>query len=170
MALVVKNPPVNAGDLEMWIWSLGQEDPLEEGVATHSSILAWRIPRTAEPSGLQSIASQRAGWTRLKWLSACLKVKYWYNISKPQNTSCNFAPQSHSGSTCCWMVWYPENVLKGRTAEPTLPIPREPGEQQLSTQFSQPYFHLFSASPALCPSIIIWNTGLQCCLSLSQQH
>ena len=38
---------------EMWVQSLGQEDLLEEGMATHSSILAWRIPLTEEPSGLQ---------------------------------------------------------------------------------------------------------------------
>ena len=44
---------------EMWIQSLGQEDPLEEGMATHSSILAWRIPWTEEPGGLQSMGSQR---------------------------------------------------------------------------------------------------------------
>ena len=37
---------------ETWVWSLGQEDPLEKGMATHSSILAWRIPRTEEPGGL----------------------------------------------------------------------------------------------------------------------
>ena len=40
---------------------LGQEDPLEKGVATHSSILAWRIPQTEEPGGLQSMGSQRVG-------------------------------------------------------------------------------------------------------------
>ena len=39
--------------------SLGQEDPLEESMATHSSILAWSIPRTEEPGGLQSTGSQR---------------------------------------------------------------------------------------------------------------
>ena len=39
------------------VWSLGWEDPLEEGMATHSSILAWRLPRTGRPGGLQSIAS-----------------------------------------------------------------------------------------------------------------
>ena len=43
------------------VWSLGQEDPLEEGTATHSSILAWRIPWTEEPGGLQSMGSQRVG-------------------------------------------------------------------------------------------------------------
>ena len=43
----------------MRVQFLGQEDPLEEGVATHSSILAWRIPRMEEPGGLQSIGLQR---------------------------------------------------------------------------------------------------------------
>ena len=47
--------------LETWVQSLGQEDPLEEEMATHSSILAWRIPRTEEPGELQSMGSQRVG-------------------------------------------------------------------------------------------------------------
>ena len=46
---------------EMRVQSLGWEDPLEEGMATHSSILAQRIPRTEEPGKLQSIGSQRVG-------------------------------------------------------------------------------------------------------------
>jgi len=49
VALVVKNPPANAEDT---VQSLGQEDPLEEEMATHSSILAWRISWTGEPGGL----------------------------------------------------------------------------------------------------------------------
>ena len=53
---VVKNPPAR---LETWVRSLGREDPLEKGMATHSRILAWRIPWTEEPGGLQSIGSQR---------------------------------------------------------------------------------------------------------------
>ena len=52
MALEVKNPSSNAVDIEMWVQSLGGEDPLEEGMATHSSIPAWRIPWTEEPGGL----------------------------------------------------------------------------------------------------------------------
>ena len=44
--------------------SLGREDPLEEGKATHSSLLAWRIPWTEEPGGLQSTESQRVGHNR----------------------------------------------------------------------------------------------------------
>ena len=46
---------------EMRIWSLGHEDPLEKEMATHSSILAWEIPWTEEPAGLQSMRSQRVG-------------------------------------------------------------------------------------------------------------
>ena len=45
----------------MWFRSLGQEDPLEKEMATYSNILAWSIPWTEEPGGLQSIESQRAG-------------------------------------------------------------------------------------------------------------
>ena len=55
MAPVVKH----AGDSRDTGSYLGQEDPLQEGTATHSSILAWRIPWTEEPGGLQSIGSQR---------------------------------------------------------------------------------------------------------------
>ena len=49
---------------ETRVWSLGWEDPLEEGMATHSSILAWRIPRTEEPGGLQSTGSPRVRHSR----------------------------------------------------------------------------------------------------------
>ena len=45
----------------MWVPSLGREDPLEEGMATHSSILTWRIPWTEEPGGLQSLGLLRVG-------------------------------------------------------------------------------------------------------------
>ena len=44
---------------ETWVRSLGWEDPLEKGTATHSSVLAWRIPWTEEPGGLQFMGSQR---------------------------------------------------------------------------------------------------------------
>ena len=56
---VVKNLPAVQ---ETWVGSLGWEDPLEEGMATHSSFLAWRIPRTEKPDGLQSMGSQRVGY------------------------------------------------------------------------------------------------------------
>ena len=53
---------------EAWVRSLGREDPLEKEMATHSSILAWRIPWTEEPGGLQSTGSQRVGHDSLYWL------------------------------------------------------------------------------------------------------
>ena len=58
MAQMVKNLSVMR---QTWVQSLGWEDPLEEGMATHSSILAWRIPWTEEPGRLQSMGSQRVG-------------------------------------------------------------------------------------------------------------
>ena len=60
-AQCVKNPPAMQ---EMWVHSLGQEGPLEEGMATHCSNPAWRIPWTEEPGGLQSKGLQRAGHIR----------------------------------------------------------------------------------------------------------
>ena len=55
---MVKNLPA---EQEMRVQFLGRDDPLEEEMATHSSILAWRIPRTEEPGGLQSVGSKRVG-------------------------------------------------------------------------------------------------------------
>ena len=58
---VVKNLPANAGDTGDAGSSLGREDALEEEMATHSGTLAWEIPWTEEPGGLQSMGSQRVG-------------------------------------------------------------------------------------------------------------
>ena len=58
MAQLVKNPPAMQ---ETWVRSLGWEDPLEKGKATHSSVLAWRIPGMGEPGGLLSMGSHRVG-------------------------------------------------------------------------------------------------------------
>ena len=61
VVLVVKNPSANAGDIRDLVQSLGREDLLEKEMATHCSILAWRIPWTEEPGGLQTMWSQRVG-------------------------------------------------------------------------------------------------------------
>ena len=58
VAQLVKNPPAKQ---DTQVQSLGGKDPLEKEVATHSCILAWRIPWTEEPGGLQSMGSQRVG-------------------------------------------------------------------------------------------------------------
>ena len=62
-----KKPTVQCRRREMWVWLLIQEDTLEEGMATHSSILVWRIPWTEKPSRLQSIGSQSQA--QMKWLN-----------------------------------------------------------------------------------------------------
>ena len=64
VAQKVKNLPAMQ---ETWVQSLGREEPLEKGMVTHSSILAWRIPLTEEPGGLQSLGSHRIGhnWSNL---------------------------------------------------------------------------------------------------------
>ena len=58
VAQMVKNPPAVQ---QTWVQSLGWKDPLEKGLATHSSILAWEIPWTEEPGGLQPMGSHRVG-------------------------------------------------------------------------------------------------------------
>jgi len=81
VAQTMKNLPAMQ---ETWVWSLGQKDPLEKGMAIHSSILAWRIPWTEEPGGLQSMGSQRVrhDWAtdtnfRLSNHNQALMVQTW---------------------------------------------------------------------------------------------
>ena len=62
LALVVKILPANAGEQETWVRSLVQEDPPEEEMATHSGILAWRIPWTVDPGRLQTMELQSQTW------------------------------------------------------------------------------------------------------------
>ena len=76
-----KESACNAGDLkEMRVWSLGQEDPLELEMTTQSSILAWEIPWTEQPGGLQSMGSQRVGhdWAQQQQImSKVIKRFFW---------------------------------------------------------------------------------------------
>ena len=90
VAQMVKNLPAMQ---ETWVQSLGQEKPPEKGMATHSNILAWGIPWTEEPDGLQSMGLQRIGhnwvtelnWTELLWNKNFLKTSYSNWPSLPQN-------------------------------------------------------------------------------------
>ena len=84
---MVKNPPVMQ---ETWVPALDWEDPLEKGMATHSSILAWRIPWTEEHGGLQSMGSQRVGrgWATNTFifhfhLTSCISVCF-FQLVKPK--------------------------------------------------------------------------------------
>ena len=98
VALVVKNPPANAGDLrETWVQSLGWKDSLEEGMATHSSVLALRIPWTEDHRGLQSTESQ-TGTTEVTYMHACKisSVAQWCpTLCDPMNRSTLGFPVYH---------------------------------------------------------------------------
>ena len=74
VAQMVKNPPAMQ---DIWVQSLGQEDPLEKGMATYYSVLAWRIPWTEEPGGLESMGSQRSwhDWVTNTFTLATFRVK-----------------------------------------------------------------------------------------------
>ena len=116
---------------ETWVQSLGREDPLEEEMATHSSILAWEIPWTKDPGGLQSMGSQRVGhvWaTNTKMLKSYRICNYTRNQyqkifeNNPHIFESNVtfikrlwylkqSAQSCRGSCCSWT---PIRFLKGR--------------------------------------------------------
>ena len=111
VALVVNNSPANSGDGRDAGWiPLGWEDPLEEGMATHSSILAWRIPWTVKPGGLESMGSQkvRHDWSNLAHTHTHsfyntkinLNNMKWDNIIKVTST-----PYSIRNSTFYLIIW-----------------------------------------------------------------
>ena len=83
----VKNLPVMQEMKEMCVRPLDQGDPLEEETATHSSILAWEIPWTEEPGGLQSLGSQ--SWTRLKGLSTHVPPGYRLSLDIGYRSCCS---------------------------------------------------------------------------------
>ena len=80
LAQTVKNP---SAMLQTWIWSLGLKDPLEKGTATHSSILAWRIPWTEEPGRPQSMGLQNVGD---KWEIFIFHSKIFWLKMRKHNT------------------------------------------------------------------------------------
>ena len=91
---MVKNPPANAGvgSMEMWVRSLGWEDPLEKEMATQSSMLAWEIPWTEEPGVLQSMRVARVGHdfvTKQQHLSIYY-LKGGYHLAYYQLHVCHF--------------------------------------------------------------------------------
>ena len=110
----IKNP---AATQETWVWSLSQEDPLEEGMATHSSILAWRIPWTEEHGGLPSLGSQSQ--KRLKQLSMhtyftrrILIFESWYKKSLIRHHLCCVSRVLYPEFYFLWCSFTTENVLR----------------------------------------------------------
>ena len=89
---VVKNLPIKQ---EVQVQSLGQEDPLEKEMATHSSILAWRIPWTEDPAGLQFMGSQRAG----------------HDLATKQQQQADICPGKRKGwGLCVCVFWWRKGV------------------------------------------------------------
>ena len=97
--LAVKNPPANIGDIRDEGW----EDPPEEGMAIHSSILAWRIPWTEEPGGLQSIGLQRV---RHAWSDLTHAHILWSHL---KITTTTFELPVPCPPTCLAFCWLPLN-------------------------------------------------------------
>ena len=81
-----KEPTSQCRRQKRQFWSLGQEDPLKEGMATHSSILAWRIPWTEAPAGIRSIGFQRVGhdWSDLAPMYAWIQQHEWLSRALSQ--------------------------------------------------------------------------------------
>ena len=104
---------------EMWVWSLGWEDPLEEGMATYSSILAWRIPWTEEPGELQSMLSQRVGhdWSDL----ACLQTRTMPGLGEKKGYLGTFSVNGIYGQKIQVKKKHPETKTKTPKTYPLLP-------------------------------------------------
>ena len=134
VVLVVKKPPANAGDIRDQLQSLGREDPLEEVMATHSCILAWRILWTEKPGGLQSMGLQRVGhnWSMhtplFKWapfsgeknLNPPTEAQSWLSVDISAETcsclSCTLFSSHSSYWLFCVLVF-----MVGQPQEPALP-------------------------------------------------
>ena len=91
-----KEPACQCRRHETWVWSLGWEDPLEKGVATHSSILAWRIPWTVEPCGLKSTGLQGVGHNWSDWIHT-----YTHTHTHTHTHTVSIGPSSASS---LWML------------------------------------------------------------------
>ena len=117
---VVENSPAMQEMQETEVQSLGGEDPLKKGMTTHSSVLAWRIPWTEEPGGLQSLGSQRIrhewrDWActsfiyiwklSLRGLDFCQGKVNWYTVSlwtQEEEASCGY--DGDSGGSLCYVL------------------------------------------------------------------
>ena len=104
----VKDLSANARDVGDTVWSLSGEDPLEKGMATHSSILAWRIPWTEDPGGLQSMGSQRVrhDWSdlaRMQTFKTPVKMFWVQILIKQKLETTRMKNKNGSVLTTVWM-------------------------------------------------------------------
>ena len=137
VAQMVKNLPTMQ---ETWVWSLGSGDPLEEGMATHSSILTWRIPMDTGACGLQSLGSQTVGQD---WVAKHSTALY----SCPENFMDRGAWQAMvhrvTKSWHDWSDWARSSLSWSAQPRPT----RRPGPAWWAPSAQYPPAHLFFRSP-----------------------
>ena len=127
----------------MWDRSLGQEDPLEEGMATHSGISAWRTPRTEGPGGLQSMGSQES-WIRLRRLSTLVRRQQTHLLCPRQLHRVNHPPGPSNRSRQDHVPGPPSPLGRPLITESACPAPPGP---------SAPALKLGSPSPSPSPSL-----------------
>ena len=106
---VVKHLPVMQEMQELWVWWFSQKDPLEEGMTTHSSFLAWRMPWTEKPGRLQSIGLQRVGhdWSNWVPMHVCLGMHGYRVLQKVCST-----PELHPDSLQDFFIFSKMNIHK----------------------------------------------------------
>ena len=118
---VVKNLPANAEPQETWPWSLCQEDPLEEEMATHSSILVWRIPWTKEPGRLQTMPSQRVRHDLSDWACTQRKPKLRPAVFPgPEQPLCCTAPSVWYFTLIFWVLKFSIKAQTRKSSRSTI--------------------------------------------------
>ena len=118
VAQMVKSLPATQ---ETWVRSLGQEDPLKKGMATHSSILAWRIPWTEEHCGLPSMGSQRIGHD---WATSTFT--FWKRTTCCQILECPMRQTSHhwpKSNKLNLIVWWGHVLVKATSSHHFIFLP-----------------------------------------------
>ena len=101
MAQQVKNAPAMQETQERWVLSLGQEDPLEKEMATHSSMLTWKIPWAEEPGGLLSKGLQRVGHD---WVPMHIYITEWIEVEKSLLPGRSFGQPVWSSDSSSWWI------------------------------------------------------------------
>ena len=147
---------------EKWGWSLGQEDPLENEMATHSSILAWEIPSTEEPRVLQFIGSQRVGQDLASkqeydiscviYMSGICILQFYMEDGETAQSSSFTIKRSQEELLECWASLVILKVRESslRNPEPARVTQLVHGDVRLSLYDTTPALHAFSLLYFIC--------------------
>ena len=156
---MVKNLPAVR---ENWVLSLGGEDPLEKGMATHSSILAWRIPWTEELGGLQTIGSQRVGrdWaTNTHTHYNCVYLYIYLFVIKNSEPTKDIYIYIYVYIHACCCLWFSPYINRNWPQAHICPLSPELSPSSLTTRLLQVVSlteHLLWV-PMEFPLVIFWE-------------